>query len=93
MVHHHEPVRRGHGTRGTILSMTPLPLPQVQQFFLLSQTDRLWKDHLQAMKFLQTAIGLRGYAQRVRLFMTGGEAQQLGATLTLTPLPPWLFTI
>jgi preprotein translocase subunit SecA len=37
---------------------------EVQQFFLLSQTDRLWKDHLQAMKFLQTAIGLRGYAQR-----------------------------
>ncbi len=45
-----------------LLPSSPL---QVQQFFLLSQTDRMWKEHLQAMKFLQTAIGLRGYAQRV----------------------------
>ncbi|CAK0755431.1 Protein translocase subunit SA1, chloroplastic [Coccomyxa viridis] len=35
-----------------------------QRFFVLTQTDNMWKEHLQAMKFLQQAVGLRGYAQR-----------------------------
>lgn len=41
------------------------PRPQeAQRFFVLTQTDNLWKEHLQAIKFLQQAVGLRGYAQR-----------------------------
>ncbi|CAL8466787.1 g6323 [Coccomyxa elongata] len=39
-------------------------LQEAQRFFLLTQTDNMWKEHLQAMKFLQQAVGLRGYAQR-----------------------------
>ena len=39
-------------------------MAEAEQFFVLTQYDRLWKDHLQAIKFLQTAVGLRGYAQR-----------------------------
>lgn len=35
-----------------------------QRFFVLTQTDNLWKEHLQAIKFLQQAVSLRGYAQR-----------------------------
>ncbi len=31
---------------------------------MLSQTDSLWKEHLQAIKFLQQAVGLRGYASK-----------------------------
>jgi len=31
---------------------------------VLSQTDKLWMDHLQRLKFLQTSVGLRGYAQK-----------------------------
>lgn len=34
------------------------------RFFVLAQTDNLWKEHLQAIKFLQQAVSLRGYAQR-----------------------------
>jgi SecA Wing and Scaffold domain len=34
-----------------------------QRFFVLTQTDNLWKEHLQAIKFLQQAVSLRGYAQ------------------------------
>jgi len=34
------------------------------RFFMLTQTDALWKEHLQAIKFVQQAVGLRGYAQR-----------------------------
>eukprot|EP00897_Mesotaenium_endlicherianum_P003893 jgi/Mesen1/3531/ME000197S02552 len=35
-----------------------------ERYFVLSQTDNLWKEHLQALKFVQQAVGLRGYAQR-----------------------------
>ncbi len=35
-----------------------------RRFFVLSQTDNLWKEHLQAIKFLQQAVGLRGYASK-----------------------------
>ncbi|KAG1669742.1 hypothetical protein FOA52_001571 [Chlamydomonas sp. UWO 241] len=39
-------------------------MPEAQKFFLLTQTDMLWKEHLQAIKFLQQAVGLRGYAAK-----------------------------
>merc|ERR1712157_527997 len=39
-------------------------MAEAEQFFVLSQYDNLWKSHLQSIKFLQTAVGLRGYAQR-----------------------------
>lgn len=39
-------------------------MTEAERFFVLSQTDRLWKEHLQSLKFLQQAVGLRGYAQR-----------------------------
>ncbi|PQQ12062.1 hypothetical protein Pyn_01532 [Prunus yedoensis var. nudiflora] len=35
-----------------------------ERFLVLSNIDRLWKEHLQALKFVQQAVGLRGYAQR-----------------------------
>jgi preprotein translocase subunit SecA len=41
-----------------------------QRFFVLTQTDNLWKEHLQAIKFLQQAVSLRGYAQVPRLQTT-----------------------
>jgi preprotein translocase subunit SecA len=39
-------------------------MAEAEQFFVLTQYDNLWKTHLQSIKFLQTAVGLRGYAQR-----------------------------
>jgi len=39
-------------------------MAEAQRFFLLTQTDNLWKEHLQQIKFVQQAVGLRGYAQR-----------------------------
>ena len=39
-------------------------MPQAERFFVLVQTDNLWKEHLQAIKFIQQAVGLRGYAQK-----------------------------
>jgi hypothetical protein len=37
-------------------------MQQAQRFFLLTQIDNLWKEHLQAMQFLRQAVGLRGCA-------------------------------
>ena len=39
-------------------------MAEAERFFILSQTDNLWKQHLQAIKFVQQAVGLRGYAQK-----------------------------
>jgi preprotein translocase subunit SecA len=39
-------------------------MQEAQRFFLLTQIDNLWKEHLQSMQFLRQAVGLRGYGQR-----------------------------
>ncbi|KAK1378633.1 hypothetical protein POM88_025377 [Heracleum sosnowskyi] len=39
-------------------------MKEAERFLLLNNIDRLWKEHLQALKFVQQAVGLRGYAQR-----------------------------
>lgn len=45
-------------------AVEPGLMQDAERFFVLTQTDNLWKEHLQAIKFLQQAVGLRGYAQR-----------------------------
>jgi preprotein translocase subunit SecA len=44
--------------------MAPGLMQEAERYFVLTQTDNLWKEHLQALKFVQQAVGLRGYAQR-----------------------------
>ncbi|XP_063939744.1 protein translocase subunit SECA1, chloroplastic isoform X1 [Daucus carota subsp. sativus] len=39
-------------------------MKEAERFLILSNIDRLWKEQLQALKFVQQAVGLRGYAQR-----------------------------
>lgn len=39
-------------------------MKEAERFLILSNIDRLWKEHLQALKFVQQAVSLRGYAQR-----------------------------
>lgn len=43
---------------------TPGLMKEAERFLILSNIDKLWKEHLQALKFVQQAVGLRGYAQR-----------------------------
>lgn len=50
--------------RDAVESLEPGLMQEAQRFFVLTQTDNLWKEHLQAIKFLQQAVGLRGYAAR-----------------------------
>lgn len=39
-------------------------MKEAEKFLILNNIDKLWKEHLQALKFVQQAVGLRGYAQR-----------------------------
>ncbi|KAK1281091.1 hypothetical protein QJS04_geneDACA004693 [Acorus gramineus] len=39
-------------------------MKEAERYLILSNIDRLWKEHLQALKFVQQAVSLRGYAQR-----------------------------
>lgn len=43
---------------------SPGLMKEAERYFILTNIDRLWKEHLQALKFVQQAVGLRGYAQR-----------------------------
>eukprot|EP01024_Parvocaulis_polyphysoides_P070740 TRINITY_DN8744_c0_g1_i4.p2 TRINITY_DN8744_c0_g1~~TRINITY_DN8744_c0_g1_i4.p2 ORF type:complete len:411 (-),score=64.48 TRINITY_DN8744_c0_g1_i4:203-1324(-) len=52
-------------------------MQEAQRFFVLMQTDNLWKEHLNAITFLRQAIGLRGYGQRDPLTEYKLEAYKL----------------
>ncbi|GAB2234508.1 hypothetical protein Droror1_Dr00003763 [Drosera rotundifolia] len=45
-------------------NLAPGLMKEAERFLVLSNIDRLWKEHLQSIKFVQQAVGLRGYAQR-----------------------------
>ncbi|XP_027180858.1 protein translocase subunit SecA, chloroplastic [Coffea eugenioides] len=50
--------------RAMVEEQAPGLMKEAEKFLVLSNIDRLWKEHLQALKFVQQAVGLRGYAQR-----------------------------
>lgn len=50
--------------QNVVTTKAPGLMQEAERYFVLSQTDNLWKEHLQALKFVQQAVGLRGYAQR-----------------------------
>lgn len=50
--------------RGIVEQQAEGLMKEAERFLVLSNIDRLWKEHLQALKFVQQAVGLRGYAQR-----------------------------
>ncbi|KAK9281161.1 hypothetical protein L1049_004055 [Liquidambar formosana] len=50
--------------RDIVDKQAPGLMKEAERFLILSNIDRLWKEHLQAIKFVQQAVSLRGYAQR-----------------------------
>ncbi|RAL42004.1 hypothetical protein DM860_018178 [Cuscuta australis] len=50
--------------RGLVENQAPGLMKEAEKFLILNNIDRLWKEHLQALKFVQQAVGLRGYAQK-----------------------------
>lgn len=63
-------------------AVEPGLMAKAARFFVLAQTDNLWKEHLQAIKFLQQAVSLRGYAQRDPLVEYKLEGYQLFLEMT-----------
>lgn len=52
------------GNQEMVEQQAPGLMKEAERFLTLSNIDRLWKEHLQAIKFVQQAVSLRGYAQR-----------------------------
>ncbi|CAN1199242.1 Protein translocase subunit SECA1, chloroplastic [Linum perenne] len=50
--------------RESVEEEAPGLMKEAERFLILNNIDRLWKEHLQSIKFVQQAVGLRGYAQR-----------------------------
>lgn len=50
--------------RDGVNQIKPGLMTQAERYFILLQTDTLWKEHLKEVKFLQKAVCLRGYAQK-----------------------------
>jgi preprotein translocase subunit SecA len=55
----------------------PEMMRDAQRQMMLGALDSVWKKHLQQMDYLQTGIGLRGYAQKNPLYEYKKEALEL----------------
>jgi preprotein translocase subunit SecA len=53
-----------HNKKNAVNQIKPGLMLQAERYFILLQTDNLWKEHLKEVKFLQKAVCLRGYAQK-----------------------------
>eukprot|EP00899_Mesostigma_viride_P005517 jgi/Mesvir1/14967/Mv14632-RA.1 len=50
--------------KAAVDKLDPELMQEAERYFVLSQTDRLWQQHLEQIKFIQQAVSLRGYAQK-----------------------------
>ncbi|CAI5476936.1 unnamed protein product [Closterium sp. Yama58-4] len=50
--------------KAEVEAAVPGLMRDAERYFVLTQMDLLWKEHLQALRFTQQAVALRGYAQR-----------------------------
>ncbi|MDL2295421.1 preprotein translocase subunit SecA [Lachnospiraceae bacterium OttesenSCG-928-E19] len=55
----------------------PVMMQDASRQMMLGALDSVWKKHLQQMDYLQTGIGLRGYAQKNPLYEYKREALEL----------------
>ncbi|TVQ43518.1 MAG: preprotein translocase subunit SecA [Gloeocapsa sp. DLM2.Bin57] len=61
----HEEVHKAYEIKESqIEKVQPGLMRQAERFFILSQIDNLWREHLQGMEALRDSIGLRGYGQK-----------------------------
>jgi preprotein translocase subunit SecA len=73
-----EEVRRAYDFKeAQIENLQPGLMRQAERFFILSQIDNLWREHLQAMESLREAVGLRGYGQKDPLIEYKSEGYEL----------------
>ncbi len=61
----HEEVHKAYEIKESqIEKIQPGLMRQAERFFILSQIDNLWREHLQGMEALRESIGLRSYGQK-----------------------------
>ena len=63
--------------------LQPGLMRQAERFFMLTQIDTLWREHLQAMDALRESIGLRGYGQRDPLIEYKQEGYEMFLEMTV----------
>ncbi|MEO0947078.1 MAG: preprotein translocase subunit SecA [Cyanobacteria bacterium J06641_5] len=63
--------------------LQPSLMRQAERFFMLTQIDTLWREHLQAMDALRESIGLRGYGQRDPLIEYKQEGYEMFLEMTV----------
>ncbi|KAF5842058.1 chloroplast-associated SecA protein [Dunaliella salina] len=68
--------------RAAMEEFEPGLMTEAERFFVLTNTDTLWKEHLQAIKFIQQAVGLRGYAAKDPLIEFKLEGYNLFVEMT-----------
>jgi len=59
------------------MELDPREFRKVEQFVMLQNVDRYWKDHLLQMDHLKEGIGLRGYAQQNPLIVYKKEGFEM----------------
>jgi preprotein translocase subunit SecA len=61
----HEEVRKAYDIKEAQVDKVRMGLMrEAERYFILTQIDTLWREHLQAMDALRDSIGLRGYGQK-----------------------------
>ncbi len=61
----HEEVRKAYDIKeAQVDKVRPGLMREAERYFILTQIDTLWREHLQTMDALRDAIGLRGYGQK-----------------------------
>jgi preprotein translocase subunit SecA len=61
----HEEVRKAYDIKeAQVDKVRPGLMREAERYFILTQIDTLWREHLQSMDALRDSIGLRGYGQK-----------------------------
>ena len=80
----HEEIHKAYDIKETqVESLQPGLMRQAERFFMITQIDTLWREHLQTMDALRESIGLRGYGQRDPLIEYKQEGYEMFLEMTL----------
>ncbi len=80
----HEEIHKAYDIKeAQVEQIQPGLMRQAERFFMITQIDSLWREHLQAMDALRESIGLRGYGQRDPLIEYKQEGYEMFLEMTI----------
>ncbi len=78
----HEQLRIAYDLKeAQIEQVQPGMMREAERYFILTQIDNLWREHLQEMEALRESVGLRGYGQKDPLVEYKSEGYELFLTM------------